>query len=157
MLSQANHEIRRFLDAADTRRRLERETELPIRYLDWVLGRLETYRLQGETRVPPAFHAMLQRTPLTLPAGVQPPRQWANRIGWAVEQCFRLQSQLLRLRRRDLGLDLVLDEVQARARVRAPAVVPSSSNRLWWAAAKRTGRGAAASPARERRQPHVYA
>src|SRR5947209_6635472 len=103
MLSQANQEIRRCLDAAEARRRLRRETEMPMRYLDWVLGRLEAYRLQGETRVPLAFQAQLERTRLALPAGVEAPRRWGNRIGWATEQCFRLQGQLLRLRRPDFG------------------------------------------------------
>ena len=56
MLSQANQEIRRHLDAAEARRRRPCQTDAPMRYLDWVLGRLESYRLRGETRVPPQFY-----------------------------------------------------------------------------------------------------
>jgi hypothetical protein len=115
MLSQANLEIRQFLDAAQARRRLRRETEAPMRYLDWILGRLENYRLQGETRVPAAFYPQMERTSLWLPAGVEAPARWGNRIGWAIEQCFRLQGQLLNLRRRDLGLDLEAAGARGRA------------------------------------------
>jgi hypothetical protein len=165
VLSQANTEIRRFLDAAEERQRRKRETEAPMRYLDWVLGRLEAYRLQGQTRVPPAFQAQLERTPIALPPGVKSPKHWGNRIGWAAEQCFRLQGQLLRLRRGDFGQDRTADDrpdpvslhrpMAATLRLRPSLAVRPSADRLWWAAHRRIGRDALALvPARQ--QPHLY-
>jgi len=155
MLSQANQEIRRHLDAADARRQRPRETDAPMRYLDWVLGRLESYRLRGETRVPPQFYEQLRRTPLSLPAGITPPKRWANRIGWAAEQCFRLQGQLLRLKLGDLGQDR--DDDRPLRRVRPGARPAGSSRELWWAARQQPGQRPWASLAANQPQPHRYA
>ncbi len=113
MILQANEEIRSEMLASERRRREKSRFERPLVYLDWTIGKLEAYHLAGKKRVPKRFLAHLLAVNDLLPEGAHAPELWRTLIRDAIEQCFDLQEQLLRLRdpdrTRQQGLELPAD------------------------------------------------
>jgi len=113
MISKANEEIHSELLRSERCRRLRARLELPFVYLDWTIGRLEAYHLQGKKRVPKRFLPHLTGVQELLPPGVSIPAEWKTLIRDAIEQCFELQEVLLRVRDPDYARMQELDDVDA--------------------------------------------
>lgn len=115
MISAANEEIRSQIVAAERRRREKLRLERPFVYLDMAIGQLEALHLAGKKRVPKRFVPHLMAVDEMLPEGAHSPSMWRTLIRDAIEQCFDLQEQLLRLRdpERVGGQELELERERA--------------------------------------------
>ncbi len=109
MIAKANEEIRSELLLSEHRRRHRAWVERPFLYLDWTVSQLEAYHLQGKKRVPKRFVRQLDAVREILPVGVSQPIFWRTLIRDAIEQCFDLQEELLRVRDPDYTRMLELE------------------------------------------------